>query len=82
MEHLVQFRLLVDTLTQTEYEALVKCIDKNDMLQALFDYHMKELQKNETSEIGIFKATIKLILAELKQEFVERNKLYNVEQEN
>eukprot|EP01084_Bolivina_argentea_P104296 186759_1 len=51
MEQLVQFRLLIDTLSQSEYEILIKSINKDDVVHALFDYHLKQLRKNESHKI-------------------------------
>eukprot|EP01084_Bolivina_argentea_P296545 510742_1 len=51
MEHLIQFRMSADLLSQNEYESLVECIDKNDMFEALFYYHLKQLENNDCTKI-------------------------------
>ncbi len=43
----------VDALTQTEYKTLVKSINQNDIVQALFHYHLKELENNQSHTIKI-----------------------------
>ncbi len=62
MEQLIQFGLSIQTLTQNEYQQLITSINKHDMVQALFDYYMKELHKIDCPKIKDINQKISAII--------------------